>query len=482
MSTTFPFSQGPNSAIPQVIDYDLIIMEDFPGVVFWPTSPGGVYAEIRDVNGCLWQVLNAMWNPNVAQWQQNSPANPAQPAYALVQCEASGTITWNIAQPSGAINTPLTWVPVWQINNDGTMVVEPLELTAQGQIAFKIVPLWDGGSAAKMIARQIKVTDTSSEADSALDQLVVNNVVQWEIRKDGTLVIGKVPASAIVGGVITAVNGTADIVDVTTSGTVATVDLHHGDYVDIENAQSIGPGVKTFLDNVFFGSNTGTEGSMNGTAVSWAIGYGSAWEAAPFTWLAHAAVATIIEVKGDGTFNFYSDSGLTIGNTYNPTLRLSIAADGTIPTGGTIPPATLAGEFEGNGGIVVSFDSGTDKVDVDGTALVETITTTDNSIVAVRTGQSVDLSVNPASTILPQGGNLTIALDPSGTGPGTAVTIPNPYGSQLDYIAVPVLAGTNHPAAVSLYVHQDSGSQFHVFASSDATTGNVEVNWITVPV
>lgn len=482
MSMVWPFAQNPASAIPQIIDYDLVISEDYPGIAFVPTIPGGIYGEIRNVSGCMWFATNALFNPNTVQWEQDSPCNPALPAYALVQCEASGTLTWNIAQPAGAINTPLTWVPVWSLNPDGTMVVSPLTLTAQSEIAEFIEATWNAGSAAKMIARRVNVANTSSDASSALDQLDFNGSTEWEVRVDGTLVIGKVPASAIVGGIVSAVDGTANIVDVDTAGTVATVNLHHGDYVDLANAQTI-VGEKTFDDPIFFNSSTGSGASTGATGVSKISAWGATFATGPFTFEAHAATAAIIEVKDDGTLNFYSDTGLTPSTTYVPTLRLSIEANGSISTGGTIPPATLAGEFEGTGGVVVSFDGGANKVDVNGAAFVQSITSTGASILVTGAAPTINLEVNTAGTVLPQAGNLVVALDPSGLGAGTAVTIPNPYpGGVNSYRAVATLAGTNHPSSVSLYTNRDSGSQFHVYASSNVTTGNVDVEWTTIPV
>lgn len=488
MSMIFPFAQNPSQSIPQVINYDLIIQEEFPGIAFVPTLPGGVYSEIRNVDGCFWFVINAMWNPSSLQWEQDSPANPAEPAYALVQCESTGTLAWKIAPAAGAPNTALVWTTVWQLDKNGGMTIEPLTLTGITGIAERIAPIWDAGSAAKMIARQVGVTDTSSEADSALDQLLVDNVVEWEVRKDGTLVVGKIPASAIVGGIISSVVGAAPSVTVVTVGSVATVSLSHGDYVDLANAQTIS-GVKTFTPSIFLGSSTGSEGTVIGNTNGTAHGYGAEFAVGPFTWLAHATTACIWQLTFTGTFNFFSDSGLTIGNTYNPTLRLSIAADGSIPTGGTIPPSTLAGEFEGTGGVVVSYDGGANKVDVNGSAFVLDIASSDGSIDVAGTTQhptvKVDVSVLGAVVMYNEDGTKLAGgvkvvkgsvVIPGGT-TSTVVTLVAPATFTNDTTYVVLMQNYQislPPSTPGFFVNNNSGSQFTIINGSVAFSSTLK--------
>lgn len=427
----FPFAQNPLFLIPQVINYDLLIQEPYPGIGFLPTSAGGLYAEIRDVNNCLWFVQNAMWNPDTMQWEQDSPANPILPAYALELC-ADGSLNYNIAAASGAINTALTWQTVWTLDANGNMTVEPAIATADTQIAEMVDPTWDGGVGAKMIGRQENVTDTSSASSSAIDQLNVDGVTKWEVRKDGTLVVGIIPAS-LVPGVITDVVGVSPV-SVVIAHNTASISLEHGDYVDLTSAQTIA-GVKTFTDpnGILFGTTTGSEGSISGNATAQAMGYGAQFATTPFVWQAEATQAAIIAIstandaENPSGLSLYYDSGLTPGDTYNPTLRFSVDATGHISTG-SILASTLAGEMEGADGITVSFDSGTDKVKIDGAGLLSSIISTNGSLLVSITDQVADIitvtggsgeSKMSVGTLVAAGSSFTQTLSITLPGSGT---------------------------------------------------------------
>lgn len=476
----FPFAQNPLFLIPQVINYDLLIQEPYPGIGFLPTIAGGLYAEIRDVNNCLWFVQNAMWNPDTMQWEQDSPANPILPAYALELC-ADGSLNYNIATASGAINTALTWQTVWTLDANGNMTVEPAIATADTQIAEMVDPTWDGGVGAKMIGRQENVTDTSSASSSAIDQLNVDGVTKWEVRKDGTLVVGIIPAS-LVPGVITDVVGVSPV-SVVIAHNTASISLTHGDYVDLTSAQTI-TGVKTFTDpnGILFGSTTGSEGSVSGNATAQAMGYGAKFAATPFVWQAEATQAAIVAIstandaENPSGLSLYYDSGLTPGDTYNPTLRFSVDATGHISTG-SILASTLAGEFEGTDGITVSFDSGTDKVDVSGSGLIASVISSNASLLATITGQVANLTVqsvpggakvyNTNGTLLsntPKFVQGSVVFPSGGGTPAVTVTLTGDavFTSASTYVVVNAFQiDADIPTdAVSAFIDNVSGSEF----------------------
>ncbi|MDE2097417.1 MAG: hypothetical protein KGL39_09250 [Patescibacteria group bacterium] len=196
MSTSFPFQQGAGTAIPSIIYWDLIIEEEYPGISMLPTLPSGAYQEIREVNGALWWVTNAMWNPTTAQWEQDSPADASTPAYALEQ-GADGSFTRYVAPATVVAGTAVVWTAVYAQDGAGNTTIEPTAQTVGALIGLLEKVSWNVGVGVAATARQITVTDTSSSTASLLDNFVVNGTPVWQVRKDGTLVTGKIPASAI---------------------------------------------------------------------------------------------------------------------------------------------------------------------------------------------------------------------------------------------------------------------------------------------
>lgn len=520
MSSTdnfFPFAQPGTGALPRVITYDLVIDEPFPGISFVPEEAGGYYQEIREVYGCLWFVTNALWNPNTLQWEQDSPCDPSLPCYAIEQCE-DGSWKRNVAPPTGAINTAVVWTAVMTSNERGELTIAPTTETLQDQAALTLAPKWNAGGAAVMEAFEIDVTDTSSSADSLFEDFTVGGVSKWSVRKDGVLVVGEIPASAIIGGIVAGLVAGTGIAITPDGVNILEISLAHGDYVDLPNAQAVA-GLKNFEPGValggFAGSGTWTDAEGNVYISS---------GASPETidsqiWLAHETTAFIMSFARavDGTVlagvELFYNAGLTIGDTYVPTKIASIdsagnatfndilalgnvtidgdlTVDGTttlndlIVTGTvTIPGTYLQDHLIGVGGIVISADIGDPtKTDVDGSALVETITSSDDSLTLVRTGQTVDIVVNAAVVPPIQRGFTSVTL--SGSTGSTTVTIPNPYGSSSDYVAIPVLTNAfgREDATISMYVDQISGSQFTITVNGDAITGSPEfgINWITV--
>lgn len=450
--TPWPFAQNPLFLIPQVINYDLVIQEPYPGVDFVPTIAGGLYAEIRDVNNCLWFVQNAMWNPNSMQWEQDSPANPILPAYALELC-ADGSLSYNIAPATGAISTPVVWQTVWNLDANGNMTVEPATATSQSQVAEEVNPTWDGGVGASMVAREVNVTDTSSASASYLDQLSVNGTVKWQVDKHGVLTVGTVPASHI-PGIITEIVGVSPV-DVVIAHNIATVSLAHGDYVDLTGAQTI-TGVKTFTDpnGILFGTDTGSEGSVSGNATAQSMGFGAKFVTTPFVWEAEATEAVIVAIstandaENPTGLALYFNAGLTPGNTYNPSLVFSVDSTGHISTG-SVPASVLAGEFEGTFGITTSYDAGADKVDISGAGLLASIVSPNHSLLVTISGQTADVEVNPnAATPGKCFQAQTYSLSTTGT---LSLSAPLPGGPSQDYAVL--VTGTT-----SFTAQNDSGS------------------------
>lgn len=190
------FGAAPQNGVVATIPYDLQIQKMYPGIELEPTEANGLYTEFREVNGVSWWVVNANWNPTSLQWEQDDPANAATPAFAVTQ-DTAGYFTRKIAPATVIPGDPVIWTDVYSIAPNGEVTIHPNTETAQGQIADQVLAAWNAGTSAKMIARQIDITDTSSSSTSLLDNLEVNGVPVWSVRKDGTLVAGIVPFSAI---------------------------------------------------------------------------------------------------------------------------------------------------------------------------------------------------------------------------------------------------------------------------------------------
>lgn len=459
MSYFWPFAQNPLNAIPQIINYDLVIQEPYPGICFEPTAPGGIYQEIREVDGCLWIVTNALFNPNTLQWEQDSPCNPALGAYALEQCE-SGNLTRYVADPTYAINTEVTWIPVWVIDTNGLHFIEPRALTSQSQVPDVLDVTWNAGSGAKMISRQENITDTSSNVASAVDQIKVDNTPVWEVRKDGTLVIGHVPFS-VLPNLVQNVAGLSPVL-VTVANRLATVSLQHGDYVDLTNTQSIS-GQKTIT--AMAGLLVGPYGSIGSGDKVTGITFGCKVAANPFTFEATSTDAVILAISTASSsenptgVDVYFDSGLTIGDTYIPTLIFTIDSTGTI-TKGTINNTVLTNALEGVDGIQVYADGGTGKTAISGAGLIATIVSSNSSILATLTpAQTYDLSVNTSS--LPVGAT----LQNGGGGSG---------GSSVSGLSI-VLPGSSSDTWNVMFQFSFNGSSNNNASITITPTGTVSV-------
>ena len=193
----FPFLPANANSPPQLFPYDIIINTAFPGIEFIGTEPNALYQEIREVNGCLWIVTNAMYNENLLQWDQETNQNTTLPAYALELCDGAMTRFYS---PATLIPmTPITWTPLWTVTADGLMDSTPLEITGPSAPMNQLQVTWDPGVGIAPVAREVDITDIASSPNSLLDNLVVNGVQEWTVNKEGVLIHGTVPGSAIVG-------------------------------------------------------------------------------------------------------------------------------------------------------------------------------------------------------------------------------------------------------------------------------------------
>jgi hypothetical protein len=193
----FPFLPSSANSPPQLFPYDVIINTAFPGVEFIGTEPNALYQEIREVNGCLWIVTNAQYNQNLLQWDQEALQNTTLPAYALELCD--GAMTRYYSPATLIPDTPITWIPLWTVTDIGLMDSTPLEITGVTDPMNQLQVTWDPGVGIAPTAREVDITDIASSPNSLLDNLVVNGVQVWTVNKEGVLIHGTIPASAIPG-------------------------------------------------------------------------------------------------------------------------------------------------------------------------------------------------------------------------------------------------------------------------------------------
>lgn len=194
----YPFGEAAGSNPAQSYPFDLIVNEANPGLILQPTEPNGVYVAFREVGGCSWWALNADYNTDDAQWEQQGTCNAALPAYALEQC-ASGTVNRYTAVATNTPGDAITWVLVWSLDVAGNMTSTPRNGTNESMIAAAINVTWSAGSPAVMNVREINLTDSSSNSQSLVDNINVNGTPVWQVRKDGTLEVGIIPFARITG-------------------------------------------------------------------------------------------------------------------------------------------------------------------------------------------------------------------------------------------------------------------------------------------
>lgn len=86
-------------------------------------------------------------------------------------------------------------------------------------------------------------------------------------------------------------------------------------------------------------------------------------------WVAKATSASLLDII-NGAFNFYNDSGLVVGNTFSPTIRLSLATNGDIVTTGNlfVPQNKIIYLDSGTNTKTISYSSGTSTISIYNTA------------------------------------------------------------------------------------------------------------------
>ena len=194
----YPFASVPSTSNSNVFPYDIVIDTVYPGLIFDAQEAGAAYSVIREVEGCLWFVLNADFDETTLQWTQEDPTNPNTSAYAMELC-AAGTWNWYSGAPTLIPGTPVTWRQVFLIDANGSVISTPQTVTTSINGSEQLLVTWNAGSLTQVTARFMNVTDTSSAANSILDNMAVNGVSKWQVDKTGTLQVGIIPYARITG-------------------------------------------------------------------------------------------------------------------------------------------------------------------------------------------------------------------------------------------------------------------------------------------
>jgi hypothetical protein len=367
----YPFGPSPGDGSQAYLPYDLEIEKIDPGLILNPDEPNGVYTVFREVGGVSWWVINADYNTDDAQWEQLAPCNAANPAFGLAQ-DSTGNFYRVIAPATVIPGSAVVWTQVASTDPKGFTTVHPSTATSATQIIQNLVDTWNAGTSAMMVARQEQITDTSSAASSLVDNIEVNGTPVWSVRKDGTLVVGMVPYSSLVIPNPWTINVPVTFTDpvhandgLTVAGGTTT------DTLNVTGASTF-HGLATFDDGMNVSGGTAVFSDPVSMSDSLAVTGG----------------ATIDTLGVTG--NEIVGGNLTVDNT-TTTANLVVTGSVTVPSG-TIPVTSITG----SGGIVATY-TGT-VWNEDGSALVETITSSDSSLNVTRTGQAVNLTVATPAT------------------------------------------------------------------------------------
>ena len=355
----FPFGPSPGNNSQAYLVYDLQINKIDPGVVYVPTEPNGVYVATREVGGCYWIVLNADYNTDAATWQQVSPQNAATAAYAVEYCSDGNVYEWY--SPATIVpGTTITWVQLSARSNLGNYVKTPVVATVASQNVETLVQLWNMGTSAIANARRLNVTDTSSNTASLVDNIQVNGTPVWQIRKDGTLVVGKISAGSLVGPFIfpnLQVTGNTQLNTLTTSGLA---NFTGGEIVTGGlTTDSLHVTGNTTLDgNLGVGGNETVGGTLNVTG---------------------ATTLSSLHTTGDATV----DGNLAVGG--NETIGGSLGVTGNITSGGTITAAAFSNPAGQLGSTSPAYVTASATAPIVGTSVTLTIA----SSYSFQVGQTV---------------------------------------------------------------------------------------------
>ena len=377
----YPFGPAPGNPYLAYLPYDLQIQKVDPGVILNPTEANGVYVALREVNGCLWFVLNADYNVADAQWEQVSPQNAATPAYAVEYC-SDGTVTEWSAAATIVPGTAVTWVQLSIRSAAGNKTTTPTVATTAAQNVETLVQLWNTGSSIQANARKLNVTDTSSATNSLIDNLSVNGTGVWQVRKDGVLVAGTVPLSHITGPYILPnlqVTGNTQLNTLTTSGLA--------NFTGGENVTGgLNTDTLTTTGNATIGGNLGVTGNETVTGTLNVTG---------------ATTLSSLHVTGNETV----DGNLAVGG--------DETVAGNITAGGTVTAASFKDPSGNLGSTVPAYASSSFTSPTVGSTCNIPIV----SSYLFQVGQTVIVSSNGASTAF--GGTVT-----AGNGfPATQITV-----------------------------------------------------------
>jgi len=476
----YPFSAAPGNPQLAYLAYDLEIEKIDPGIILYPDESNGVITVFREVNGVSWWVVNADYNTDDAQWEQVAPCNAANPAFAVSQ-DSAGNFMRLVALATIIPGDSVSWNVVATTDLNGYNTLTPNTATSITQIIQNLVDTWNAGTSAAMVARQVTITDTSSAAASLVDNLVVDGTPVWSVRKDGTLVVGQVPYSALVipnpwtinvpvtftdpvtmtdglsvtgginadnitttgnetvGGNLT-VDGTSTLdgettaaggLDVTGGTLASSVPASFTDGLIVTGGETVTGGLTA--DNLTVTGNETVDGNLNvgGTVTATTFVNTSGPPEASYPIAVTSSFVTPTQLS-NVTIAVASTYGLSVGQNINITdLTVSTIMSATVVSINATPTTSVSvlvdWFIEGTPGTTMT----TNTLIYPGSG-VGYVISLDNSIVVARTGNTVNIESSP--TAPPSLGTATgnaaasnVGTTGGGNGPGTiGYTLPGP--------------------------------------------------------
>lgn len=248
-----------------LVTIDVSIMKTFPAVEFIGTEFGGLFQEIREIGGDWWFATNATFEPAAPavanQWTQ---VNNTVASYATVH-RANGLVQ-RLSAPVGS-PAPLPWVTLWTMDANGLITSTPATATTAAT-NLTLNPTWNAPGFT-MRGIRVNVTDTASAASSLLEDLQVGNASMWSVRKDGTLVAGSVPTTAVVNinGLFVALSPSAQQTGfINVSGLISAAGSIQTSAM-FSTTTAVGNAVLSYRNNAG-GSNTTILGSFGTSSIS----------------------------------------------------------------------------------------------------------------------------------------------------------------------------------------------------------------------
>lgn len=367
----FPFTPQNPIGTGGVFNTDILIEENYPGIIFDGTEANAVTQTIREVNGNFWIVTNADWNIVTASWQQNGSNNPSLPAYAWEYTNDGSSIRY-FAMPTLAQNVDVTWVNVFQIRSDGTVVSFPSSQVTSNDRALALNPIWDNPTDDQR-AFEINVTDILSPALSQFEAFVHNGSILWEVDKTGTLTAGIIPFARVTGpftGLFnnatftgtTNFNGPVDANDgLNVTGGLTTDGFHDTGNSQIDGAETIN-GLLTASGGINT-TNVNASGTVTATGIVTAGGLELSGATPVFSYIGQTITATVLwdtTTGGSGQVFFVPVQFPSGGSTWTVTVTFIVnnaaGTSGTLtpsnaqsPASAINPPSITIGSPPGNG-------------------------------------------------------------------------------------------------------------------------------------